>query len=35
MIWIRIDFWISWIRIRFGNADPDTIAGKFTKINKK
>ncbi len=28
--------WLSWIRIRVGNADPDPDpeAGKLTKINK-
>ncbi len=26
--------WLSWIRIRIGNADPDPGAWKFTKINK-
>ncbi len=25
--------WLSWIRIRFGNADPDPGALKLTKIN--
>jgi hypothetical protein len=31
---IRIDFWLSWIRIRGGNADPDPGALKLTKIYK-
>ncbi len=26
--------WLSWIRIRFRNADPDPGARKFTKFNK-
>ncbi len=24
VLWIRI-FWLSWIRIRTGNADPDPV----------
>ena len=24
VLWIRI-FWLSWFRIRIGNADPDTV----------
>ncbi len=24
VLWIRI-FWLSWIRIRIGNADPDPV----------
>ncbi len=27
-------FWLSWIRIRIGNADPDPAAWKLTKIHK-
>jgi hypothetical protein len=27
-------FWLSWIRIRMGNADPDLEARKLTKFNK-
>ncbi len=26
--------WLSWIRIRIGNADPDPGARKLKKINK-
>ncbi len=26
--------WVSWIRIRIGNADPDPEARKWTKMNK-
>jgi hypothetical protein len=27
--------WLSWIRIRIGNVDPDPGAWKFVKINKE
>jgi len=29
-----IFIWLSWIRIRIGNADPDSGAWKLAKINK-
>jgi hypothetical protein len=27
--WIRIDFWLSWIRIRIGNAGPGRDPGAW------
>ncbi len=27
--------WLSWVRIRIGNADPDPGTRKYNKINRK
>ncbi len=32
VLWIRI-FWLSWIRIHIGNADPDPVRVTDTIVN--